>query len=291
MDPHPEAPFASKGPRKPALSLTKGMLQRALARRRFRWNVLRGPFGAPQEEADRLSKQALSDKNLRGGLAKISGFSKTSAAPACTSDVGSAALAVPAIPRSRVGRRRRRAAPRAKFPQAEPKPDQEKPRKRAWIFLDFFVRFGAFQWVTSNPEKKTSGASGREGSAAWVRARGGGGARCASPAAPRARPPLGAPATAFTHLKSQGTPSPPPGLDPGVARSAGWGMARCFDPSRIARTSPRTYIGADLLSTPHPAFGHLPRFAEKGKPTTARNFMKNVANSTCVNSVGSPKDE
>src|SRR5271166_6094651 len=47
-------------------------------------------------------------------------------------------------------------SPRAKSPQAEPKPDQEKPRKRAWIFLDFFVRFEAFQWVTSNPNQKNS---------------------------------------------------------------------------------------------------------------------------------------
>ena len=41
--------------------------------------------------------------------------------------------------------------------------------------------------------------------------------------------------------------------------------ARCFDPSRIARTSPRTYVEPHLHSAPHPAFGHLPRFAEKGE--------------------------
>jgi len=51
-----------------------------------------------------------------------------------------------------------------------------------------------------------------------------------------------------------------------VARSAGWGVARCFKPSRIARPSARTCNVPYLLSAPHPAFGHLPRFAEKGNP-------------------------
>src|SRR5271165_6613927 len=35
--------------------------------------------------------------------------------------------------------------PQAKFPQADPKPDQARPRKWAWIVLDSFVRFEAFQ--------------------------------------------------------------------------------------------------------------------------------------------------
>ena len=34
---------------------------------------------------------------------------------------------------------------------------------------------------------------------------------------------------------------------------AGWGVARWFDPSRIARTSPRTCGPSALLSTPHPS--------------------------------------
>src|SRR5208337_830457 len=34
---------------------------------------------------------------------------------------------------------------------------------------------------------------------------------------------------------------------------AGWGVARCFGPSRIARPSPRTFVGPYLLSTPHPS--------------------------------------
>ena len=42
----------------------------------------------------------------------------------------------------------------AKLLQTEPKPDQARPRKRAWIFLDSFVRFGAFQSVTGGPNKK-----------------------------------------------------------------------------------------------------------------------------------------
>ena len=49
-----------------------------------------------------------------------------------------------------------------------------------------------------------------------------------------------------------------------VARSVGWGVARCFDASRVARPSARASAGAHLLSAPHPAFGHLPRFVEKG---------------------------
>src|SRR5271157_1029550 len=38
-----------------------------------------------------------------------------------------------------------------------------------------------------------------------------------------------------------------------AARSAGWGMARCLNPSRIARPSPRTCIRPYLLSASHPA--------------------------------------
>ena len=74
-----------------------------------------------------------------------------------------------------------------------------------------------------------------------------------------------------------------------VARSAGWGVARCFGASRIARPSPRTFVGPYLLSAPHPAFGHLPRFAEKGKPATASSPMKTIANLTCVNAVVAPR--
>src|SRR5271165_2011432 len=44
----------------------------------------------------------------------------------------------------------------AKFLQAEPNPDQAGPRKWAWIFLDSFVRFGAFQWVTGGPNQKNA---------------------------------------------------------------------------------------------------------------------------------------
>jgi len=53
---------------------------------------------------------------------------------------------------------RKRAAdavtPRAKFLQAAPKPVQAEPRNQACIFLDSFVRFGAFQRLTSNPSQK-----------------------------------------------------------------------------------------------------------------------------------------
>jgi mono/diheme cytochrome c family protein len=47
-------------------------------------------------------------------------------------------------------------------------------------------------------------------------------------------------------------------------RSAGWGVARSFGMSRIARTSARSCAAAYRLSAPHPAFGRLSRFAEKG---------------------------
>jgi hypothetical protein len=56
-----------------------------------------------------------------------------------------------------------------------------------------------------------------------------------------------------------------------VARSAGWGAARSFDRSRIAQISPRSLNRPYLLSAPHPAFGHLPRFAEKQNSAPARS--------------------
>jgi mono/diheme cytochrome c family protein len=40
-------------------------------------------------------------------------------------------------------------------------------------------------------------------------------------------------------------------------------VGRCFDPSRIARTSARTCAGAHLLSALHPAFAQPSCFAEK----------------------------
>ena len=46
-----------------------------------------------------------------------------------------------------------------------------------------------------------------------------------------------------------------------VARSAGWGVARRVNRSRIARPPLRTCFGRSLLSAPHPAFGHLPQQA------------------------------
>jgi hypothetical protein len=51
-------------------------------------------------------------------------------------------------------------ARRAKSFKAESKPDQEKTKENglgfSWILLDSFVRFGAFQRVTSNAKKKMS---------------------------------------------------------------------------------------------------------------------------------------
>src|SRR5271166_4763136 len=51
------------------------------------------------------------------------------------------------------GRRRRRNT-LAQIPPSRAKPDQAGPRKWAWIFLDSFVRFEAFQWVTGNSNQK-----------------------------------------------------------------------------------------------------------------------------------------
>src|SRR5208337_412369 len=56
------------------------------------------------------------------------------------------------------------------------------------------------------------------------------------------------------------------------------GVARCLNRSRVARTSPRTCCEPSLLSAPHPAFGHLPRFAEKGKLATISS-LKRLMNS------------
>src|SRR5208283_2346639 len=59
--PHPEAPFAlRKRPRKPALSLAKGMLQEAP--NSALWNVLRGRFAAPQDEGAGFWVRLLSHK-------------------------------------------------------------------------------------------------------------------------------------------------------------------------------------------------------------------------------------
>jgi len=84
-------------------------------------------------------------------------------------------------------------------------------------------------------------------------------------------------AIAFTHLKARRLPFP--SLLGKVARSAGWGMARCLNRSRIARPPPRTCIDTFLHATPHPAFGHVPASRRRGNLPTARNSMKSIANS------------
>ena len=86
--------------------------------------------------------------------------------------------------------------------------------------------------------------------------------------------------TAFTHLKLR-VRIPSPALLGKVARSAGWGMARCIDPSRIARTSARTCNDPYLLSTPHPALrAAFPASRRRGGSPTAFN------STTCVNLKG-----
>jgi hypothetical protein len=44
--------------------------------------------------------------------------------------------------------------PAREFPPNKTKENQIKPRKKTWISLDSFGRFGAFQRVTRNPNKK-----------------------------------------------------------------------------------------------------------------------------------------
>jgi hypothetical protein len=50
--------------------------------------------------------------------------------------------------------------PNGEFLANKSKKNQIKPRKKAWISLDSFGRFGAFQWVTANPNKKVLFACG-----------------------------------------------------------------------------------------------------------------------------------
>ena len=63
------------------------------------------------------------------------------------------------------------------------------------------------------------------------------------------------------------------------------GVARYINPSWIARPSLRIYVGPDLLSAPHPAFGHLPQQAGEGEPAGRQQLMKSAMNSTCVNAL------
>src|SRR5208337_1711643 len=78
-----------------------------------------------------------------------------------------------------------------------------------------------------------------------------------------ARANLLPPCGACTHLKSGGLSFP--SLLGKVARSAGWGVARCFDPSRIARqVTANLHRAIPAFRTPSGPPGHLPRSAEKG---------------------------
>ena len=69
----------------------------------------------------------------------------------------------------------------------------------------------------------------------------------------RERPGQGGRVTMLARMRIEVRSLPSPALLGKGARSAGWGMARCFDPSRIAQAPPRTRIEPYLLSTPHPA--------------------------------------
>jgi hypothetical protein len=52
------------------------------------------------------------------------------------------------------GRREPRQTSGLRRAPKESKQIQTNPRKKAWISLDSFGRFGTFQWLTANPSKK-----------------------------------------------------------------------------------------------------------------------------------------
>ena len=75
---------------------------------------------------------------------------------------------------------------------------------------------------------------------------------------------------------------PFPSLLGKVARSAGWGVARCYDASRLARMLPRTCGPSALLSTPHPSPSATPS-PLRGEGGARRPPAGSM---TCVNAVG-----
>ena len=74
---------------------------------------------------------------------------------------------------------------------------------------------------------------------------------------------------------------PFPSLLGKVARSAGWGVARCYDARRLARTLPRTCGPSALLSTPHPSPSATPS-PLRGEGGARRPPAGSM---TCVNAV------
>ena len=74
---------------------------------------------------------------------------------------------------------------------------------------------------------------------------------------------------------------PFPSLLGKVARSAGWGVARCYDARKLARTLPRTCGPSALLSTPHPSPSATPS-PLRGEGGARRPPAGSM---TCVNAV------
>src|SRR5271167_2771857 len=75
--------------------------------------------------------------------------------------------------------------------------------------------------------------------------------------------------------------NPVPSLLGKVARSAGWGVANCFGPRRIARPPRQTFIDPYLLSALHPPpRGTFPASRRKGTRRPPAGSL------TCVNAVG-----
>ncbi len=76
----------------------------------------------------------------------------------------------------------------------------------------------------------------------------------------------------FTDLKSSGRPLPQLAGEGGAKRRMG-----CGPPLRPKSDCATALAGPFLLSAPHPAFGHLPRSAEKGWPVIAMSPTKSIA--------------
>jgi len=73
-----------------------------------------------------------------------------------------------------------------------------------------------------------------------------------------------------------GAPLPQLAGEGGAERRMGCGPLA--QPKPHCTTGAANLLEPSLLSAPHPAFGHLPRFAEKGNPWTARNSKKSIVN-------------
>ena len=78
-------------------------------------------------------------------------------------------------------------------------------------------------------------------------------------------------------------PFPSSAGEGGRAKPAGWGMARCYDAKRLARTLPQTSGPSALLSTPHPSPSATPPvFARAALPAPRRRGARQIADRVVV---------